>query len=303
MPEINLPSTSAMLSKDFLFGVATSSFQIEGDRGGRLDCIWDTFCAEENTISDSTNGDIACDHVKLWKQDIELIDSLGLDAYRLSISWPRVMNQDGTINEVGMQFYVNLVNEVIERGMKVFVTLYHWDLPHHFEMLPYGLIYRHGAPSIIRDIDLGTHMHGIFFLGKQGMYKVPLLETQYFQQVRNQPNQYSPDSPYNQVLRLEDDFSFYLRQKATWQITHIDQKEGKLTCKRKDNGKERPEGLTGTQVFDFDSLSKTSLTKAPTSRPRSPINPTTTTSAVVYLLIMPNRTDLPTPEPAIIPIR
>lgn len=133
MPEINLPSTSAMLSKDFLFGVATSSFQIEGDRGGRLDCIWDTFCAEENTISDSTNGDIACDHVKLWKQDIELIDSLGLDAYRLSISWPRVMNQDGTINEVGMQFYVNLVNEVIERGMKVFVTLYHWDLPQHLE--------------------------------------------------------------------------------------------------------------------------------------------------------------------------
>ena len=58
---------------------------------------------------------------------------------------------------------------------------YHWDLPHHFEMLPYGLIYRHGTPATIRDIELGTHMHGIFFLGKQGMYKVPLLETQYFQ--------------------------------------------------------------------------------------------------------------------------
>ena len=74
MPEINLPSNSMMLSKDFLFGVATSSFQIEGDREGRLDCIWDTFCEEENTISDNTNGDIACDHVKRWKQDIELID-------------------------------------------------------------------------------------------------------------------------------------------------------------------------------------------------------------------------------------
>ncbi|NCX71281.1 MAG: hypothetical protein EBW86_12040, partial [Rhodobacteraceae bacterium] len=106
---------------------------------------------------------------------------------------------------------------------------YHWDLPHHFEMLPYGIIYRYGAPATIRDIDLGTHMHGIFFLGKQGMYKVPLLETQYFQQIRNQPNEYSPDSPYSQALRLEDDFSFYLRQKATWQITHIDHEEGKLT--------------------------------------------------------------------------
>ena len=114
---------------------------------------------------------------------------------------------------------------------------YHWDLPHHFEMLPYGLIYRYGAPATIRDIDLGTHMHGIFFLGNQGMYKVPLLETQYFQQIRNQPNQYSPDSPYNQALRLEDDFSFYLRQKATWQITHIDDDEGNLPVNEKTMGK------------------------------------------------------------------
>ena len=133
MQEINLPSNSMMLSKDFLFGVATSSFQIEGDRKGRLDCIWDTFCEKKNAITDATNGDIACNHIDLWKQDVELIDSLGVDAYRLSISWPRVMKQDGSVNEVGMRFYVNLVNEVIKRGMKVFVTLYHWDLPQHLE--------------------------------------------------------------------------------------------------------------------------------------------------------------------------
>ena len=133
MQEINLPSNSMMLSKDFLFGVATSSFQIEGDRKGRLDCIWDTFCEKKNAITDATNGDIACNHIDLWKQDVELIDSLGVDAYRLSISWPRVMKQDGSVNEVGMRFYENLVNEVIKRGMKVFVTLYHWDLPQHLE--------------------------------------------------------------------------------------------------------------------------------------------------------------------------
>ncbi|WP_334059565.1 GH1 family beta-glucosidase [Alteromonas sp. S005] len=133
MKNINLPSNSMMLSKDFLFGVATSSFQIEGDRKGRLDCIWDTFCEEDGTISDATNGDIACDHVALWKQDVALIENLGVDAYRLSISWPRVMLQDGTVNEVGMQFYVNLVNEIVKRGMKVFVTLYHWDLPQYLE--------------------------------------------------------------------------------------------------------------------------------------------------------------------------
>ena len=116
-----------------VFGVATSSFQIEGDRKGRLDCIWDTFCEKKNAITDATNGDIACNHIDLWKQDVELIDSLGVDAYRLSISWPRVMKQDGSVNEVGMRFYENLVNEVIKRGMKVFVTLYHWDLPQYLE--------------------------------------------------------------------------------------------------------------------------------------------------------------------------
>ncbi|NQY18384.1 GH1 family beta-glucosidase [Alteromonas sp.] len=133
MQEINLPSNSMMLSKDFLFGVATSSFQIEGDRNGRLDCIWDTFCAQENTIEDGTNGDEACKHIELWKQDVALIDNLGVDAYRLSISWPRVMNQDGTVNEIGIRFYINLVDELKRRGMKVFVTLYHWDLPQYLE--------------------------------------------------------------------------------------------------------------------------------------------------------------------------
>ncbi len=133
MQKINLPANSFMLSKDFLYGVATSSFQIEGDRKGRLDCIWDTFCSQPHTIEDGTNGDIACEHIANWKQDIALVDSLGVDAYRLSISWPRVMNADGSVNDIGMRFYVNLVDELVSRNMKVFVTLYHWDLPQYLE--------------------------------------------------------------------------------------------------------------------------------------------------------------------------
>ncbi len=133
MQKINLPANSFMLSKDFLYGVATSSFQIEGDRKGRLDCIWDTFCSQPYTIEDGTNGDIACEHIANWKQDIALVDSLGVDAYRLSISWPRVMNADGSVNDLGMRFYINLVDELVSRNMKVFVTLYHWDLPQYLE--------------------------------------------------------------------------------------------------------------------------------------------------------------------------
>ncbi|BFT31810.1 GH1 family beta-glucosidase [Alteromonas sp. D210916BOD_24] len=122
-----------MLSKDFLYGVATSSFQIEGDRDGRVDCIWDTFCQQAGTIEDGTNGDTACNHIALWREDIEMIDELGVDAYRLSISWPRVINPDGTTNKVGLRFYTNLVDAMVNRGIKVFVTLYHWDLPQYLE--------------------------------------------------------------------------------------------------------------------------------------------------------------------------
>lgn len=133
MQKFNLPVNSLMRSTDFLYGVATSSFQIEGDREGRDACIWDTFCAIPGNISDGTNGDDACKHVENWSEDVSLISSLGVDAYRLSISWPRVMTETGEVNELGMQFYINLVDELISKNIKVFVTLYHWDLPQHLE--------------------------------------------------------------------------------------------------------------------------------------------------------------------------
>ncbi|WNC69394.1 GH1 family beta-glucosidase [Thalassotalea nanhaiensis] len=131
--KISLPQRSKMLSKNFLYGVATASFQIEGGINSRLPCIWDTFCQKEGTISDKSDGSIACDHYNLWQQDIELIDKLGVDAYRLSISWPRVMNQDGSANQQGLDFYIKLLDGLNAKGIKPFVTLYHWDLPQYLE--------------------------------------------------------------------------------------------------------------------------------------------------------------------------
>ena len=131
--QITLPTQSTMLSKDFVYGVATASFQIEGGKSSRLPCIWDTFCDTPNKVADGSSGEIACDHYNLWKNDIELIDSLGVDAYRLSISWPRVITESGELNQEGVAYYVNILDALKSKNIKAFVTLYHWDLPQHLE--------------------------------------------------------------------------------------------------------------------------------------------------------------------------
>lgn len=132
---ITLPPNSKMLSSDFVFGVATAAFQIEGATSvdNRLPSIWDTFCATPGKVHNQDNGTIACDHYHLWKQDIQLIKELGVDAYRLSIAWPRIMTQEGEPNLAGLSFYQNLLRELKAEGIKVFVTLYHWDLPQYLE--------------------------------------------------------------------------------------------------------------------------------------------------------------------------
>ena len=131
--KITLPPESPMLSKDFTFGVATASFQIEGAADTRLPCIWDTFCAQAGNIRDGSDGKQACEHVKLWQQDVDLIESLNVDAYRFSISWPRVIKQDGNLNQEGVDFYIHLLDKLNTKGIKPYVTLYHWDLPQHIE--------------------------------------------------------------------------------------------------------------------------------------------------------------------------
>lgn len=133
MNSISLPSDSPLLKKSFLYGTATSSFQIEGDVDNRLESIWDTFCERPSAIADSSNGDVACDHINRWKEDFEILLDLNVDAYRFSISWPRVMTKEGELNPKGIAFYQTLINALNDKGIKPFVTLYHWDLPQHLE--------------------------------------------------------------------------------------------------------------------------------------------------------------------------
>jgi beta-glucosidase len=133
--KISIPDHSKLRQPDFTFGVATAAFQIEGANraDGRLPCIWDTFCATPGKVKGNDDGAIACDHYNRWQEDVNLIEHMGVDAYRLSIAWPRVMTQEGDINTAGIAFYKQLLQRLKDKSLKVFVTLYHWDLPQHLE--------------------------------------------------------------------------------------------------------------------------------------------------------------------------
>ena len=118
--------------QDFKWGVATSSFQIEGahDRDGKGPSIWDTFCATDGKIADASNGHVACEHYTRWPEDVELISRMGVNAYRFSMSWPRVQpDGQGEWNEAGFAFYDQLISALAQRGIELHLTLNHWDLP------------------------------------------------------------------------------------------------------------------------------------------------------------------------------
>jgi len=122
----------AALPDDFLWGTATSAYQIEGavTEDGRSPSIWDTFSHTPGAIDNGDHGDIACDHYHRWREDIGLMRRLGTNAYRLSIAWPRVLpGGDGPVNTKGLDFYDRLADALLEAGITPFVTLYHWDLP------------------------------------------------------------------------------------------------------------------------------------------------------------------------------
>jgi len=118
-------------NKDFIFGVATSSYQIEGayNEDGKTPSIWDTFANTEGNVFNMENGNVACDHYHRYKEDVSIIKDLGADSYRLSIAWTRIFPECGKYNPKGMEFYKNLLIELKEKGIKTAVTLYHWDLP------------------------------------------------------------------------------------------------------------------------------------------------------------------------------
>ncbi len=159
MAKLSLPTNSSMMNKSFIYGVATASFQIEGGFDDRLPCIWDTFCATEGKIADNSNGHVACEHYTRWQDDIALIDSLGVDAYRLSISWPRLITKEGTLNPTGVAFYIGILDELNRRNIKPFVTLYHWDLPQHLEDKG-GWLNRETAYKFEKYTDLVTKAFG-----------------------------------------------------------------------------------------------------------------------------------------------
>lgn len=125
------PSPAAFPT-DFKFGAATSAYQIEGAAAedGRGPSWWDTFAHTPGRIRDASTGDVACDHYHRWAQDLDLMQALGLQAYRFSIAWPRVLPEGrGRLNPAGLDFYERLVDGLLARGITPYATLYHWDLP------------------------------------------------------------------------------------------------------------------------------------------------------------------------------
>ena len=117
---------------DFAWGTATASYQIEGavDEDGRGPSIWDTFSHTPGKVANGDTGDVACDHYHRWADDVDLIASYGLNAYRFSVAWPRIQPSGrGPANQRGIDFYRRLVDRLVEKGIRPCATLYHWDLP------------------------------------------------------------------------------------------------------------------------------------------------------------------------------
>jgi beta-glucosidase len=121
---------------DFVWGAATASYQIEGaaNEDGRGESVWDRFCATAGKVRNGDNGAVACDFYHRYREDIALMRELGLDAFRFSIAWPRVLPAGrGRVNAAGLDFYDKLVDELLGNGIAPYVTLFHWDTPQAIE--------------------------------------------------------------------------------------------------------------------------------------------------------------------------
>ena len=120
-----------MFNKEFIFGCATASYQIEGsiNKDGKVNSIWDEFTKNKANIIDGSDGSIVCDSYIKYKDDVRLLKNLGVKAYRFSISWSRVIDNNNQINQKGLDYYINLSKELLKNEITPYVTLYHWDLP------------------------------------------------------------------------------------------------------------------------------------------------------------------------------
>ena len=125
-----------LLPRDFVWGAATASYQIEGasTEDGRGESVWDRFCATPGKVRNGDDGSVACDFYHRYSDDIRLMRELGLDAFRFSVAWPRVLPDGrGSVNTAGLDFYDRLVDELLGNGITPFVTLFHWDTPQTLE--------------------------------------------------------------------------------------------------------------------------------------------------------------------------
>jgi beta-glucosidase len=132
MPTDPIDPTTLTWPRNFIWGSSTSSYQIEGAarEDGRGLSIWDTRCLTKDKVAHGHTGDVACDHYHRYKEDVALMKTLGLQVYRFSVAWPRVLPRGrGVPNETGLDFYDRLIDEVLEAGIEPWLCLYHWDLP------------------------------------------------------------------------------------------------------------------------------------------------------------------------------
>jgi beta-glucosidase len=131
-----MPVDTSSFPNDFLWGAATASYQIEGaaHEDGRGESVWDRFCATPGKVRNGDSGAVACDFYHRYRDDVALMRELGLDAFRFSIAWPRVLPLGrGSVNEAGLDFYDRLVDELLAHGIEPFATLFHWDTPQALE--------------------------------------------------------------------------------------------------------------------------------------------------------------------------
>ncbi|MGV9773816.1 GH1 family beta-glucosidase [Streptosporangium sp. NPDC003464] len=134
--ETQIQTPDLVFPTDFVWGAATSAYQIEGavSEDGRGRSIWDTFVRQPGRVVNGENADVAIDHYHRYRDDVRMMAGLGLGAYRFSVSWPRVQpDGSGAINAKGLDFYSRLVDELLAQGVDPWVTLYHWDLPQALE--------------------------------------------------------------------------------------------------------------------------------------------------------------------------
>jgi beta-glucosidase len=146
----------------FLWGAATAAYQVEGawNTEGKGESIWDRFAHTPGNVQNGDTGDVACDHYHRWEEDVRLMRELGLQAYRFSIAWPRVLPQGrGQPNQAGLDFYSRLVDGLLEAGILPLVTLYHWELPQALQVAG-GWPARSTAEAFVEYTDLVTRQLG-----------------------------------------------------------------------------------------------------------------------------------------------